>query len=435
MSFYLTFFSVGSLMSLLLLASPAQAMSLESAVEETLRRAPTLDAAQARMAQARARMSQANAGLLPSVTLQGGLVWQNEVIFDFGEMVELPEDLPITLDFQEMTVQVGFQKQASLGATWPLLAPQVWEARKLAREGSELADSLADVDRARVASAVIEAWHASARAHALLDESEKTLKVAQGVLETAENMVKNGVAAPDSLLGLRSTLASSKGSVARARALCDAADASLAELTGVESAVADPIKVPSDARSVAEWLAALDRPEIRAARASVDTARQGVASQKSALYPILAATGQVAYLDPVPTLAEDWNWKVLLGATVPIFQGGAVRSRVDEARAKHAEAEANERAIREAAELDVRRAHGNLVGAMASLTENEEAESLARQAVDAAMKRVKEGGGSMFAVEQAQGALAAASLRLTVARCDAAQALDRLRLAVKGGVS
>ena len=260
------------------LSPAASAMSLDSAVDETLRRAPSLEAAQDRVEQARARLAQTRAGFLPTISLQGGLIWQNEVLFNFGDMANLPEGLPIEIDFEEMTVQPGFQKQAALAATWPLLAPQVWEARKLAQEGDELAERMAEVDRAKITSMVVEAWHASARAHALHEESLRTRDLAEGVVKMAENLVTHGVATPDSLLGLRSSLASARAGVSRAQALCDAADASLALLTGVDSARADPIAVPTDARPVADWVAALDRPELRAARSSVELARRSVSS-------------------------------------------------------------------------------------------------------------------------------------------------------------
>jgi outer membrane protein TolC len=401
-------------------------------MEETLARTPSLKAARERLEQARARSAQAGAGYWPTLTLQGGALWQNEVLMDFGSMVDIPDTLPIDIDFQSLTVQPGFQWQGALQSTWPLLAPQVWAARKLGRQGEEAAEDLLEVERSRVAGLVVEAWHASARAHALEDEALEGQRVAESVLALADGLVRNGVASPDALLPARSALASARAGVTRVRALVEAADAALATLTGQQGVRADPVEPPAENRPAEIWIASIDRPELRAARAQVLVARAAVSVQKSGALPVLAATGTVSYLDPAPGLGEDWNWRVLLGATVPIFQGGLVRARVQEADARVAEALAAEEALREAVELDVRRAHGALSAALASLVEHEEAASLAREAVEAAMKRVREGGGSLLAVEQAQANLAMASMRRVTARCDAAVAWDRLSLAVRG---
>jgi outer membrane protein len=121
-----------------------------------------------------------------------------------------------------------------------------------------------------------------------------------------------------------------------------------------------------------------------------------------------------------------------LGATIPIFQGGIVASRVDQARAAAHRARAGSRAAREAADLEVRQAHGALAQSLAVLEQQDEAVRLATEAVEAAERRAGEGGGSLLQLQQAQLELVAAEAQRTRARSAAARASDALRLAVKG---
>jgi outer membrane protein len=415
----------------LLLPRIVEAMPLDAAVSQALLRAPSLRVSDARIEQADARVHQAGAAqwLTASMSL-GGLV-QNEILFNFGNNIQLPFDTS-GMTFPDIVIQPGSQWQGNIQATQPLLVPAAWAARKAASEASDVAVAGKAVDQTRVVLAVVEAWHTSARAHALLDDAVRTEKLAGEVLTQADGLVRTGVAAADSLLTVQSSLATAHANVARTKALVDSADASLSMLTGLPGSAADPIAVPEDARSVETWLAAIDRPDLQAAHVQVEAARAAEKATRATRLPVVGVTGNVTWLDPPPALGDNWNWRAMLGATVPLVQGGAVATKVREAHARVDEAQAGERTLREVAELDVRRAHGNLVASLASLGESEAAVMLSEKAVVAAQLRLKEGGGSVLAVDQAQATLAAAQMRLTTARCDAAVAWDRLRLATWG---
>ncbi|MFH1464400.1 MAG: TolC family protein [Pseudomonadota bacterium] len=422
----------------LLLASPALSMSLDDAVQAAHQVSPVTALSEARVAEAQAKVREATSMLLPTVTAGGATVWQNEVELDICyKMYEALAGMgqpvqPSMCDSVEPTlITPGQQWQAQVTGQEALVAPAAWLWRKAAREGAALAESEGAADRYQLDAAVLEAWHASARHHALLADAQAAQSLAEHIVGLADALVSNGVATRDQVLQAHAALSSARATVARATAAVAAADAALALVTGRNEA-ADGIAVPTSYPDLQQALASLDRPDLAMAGQRVDAARAVVGAERGAALPILGVTGKVYGLDPAPMVADDWNWQVQVGVTVPLVQGGKVLARLDGAKAQVQKAEAAKRLVLDQAKLEVIQTHGQLAAAMASLAEREEALRLSGEAVTAAEARLKEGGGSLLDLQQAQGGVAEAQVRLTLARADAAYQRDRLRQVTRG---
>jgi outer membrane protein TolC len=234
------------------------------------------------------------------------------------------------------------------------------------------------------------------------------------------------VATRDQVLQAEGAVATAKATVARATAASQAADAALTLLTG-QAAQADAYTVPGTVPSLSELTARMERPDLSLAEQQLEAAQAVVWAERGAAMPIVGLTGTVFGLDPAPLIYEETNWNVMIGVTVPLVQGGQVMAKVDQAQAQVEKASAAKRLVRDQAELEVIRIHGELSAAMASLTEREEALRLAEEAVGAAETRLKEGAGSMLDLQTAHGGVAEARVRLTLATADAAFAHDKLR--------
>ncbi len=106
----------------------------------------------------------------------------------------------------------------------------------------------------------------------------------------------------------------------------------LAFLTGgpAEAGLSDTVPVPDRVEDLAEYLAGLpERPDVKAAQARVDSAREAAAVADGAHYPSLDLSGAY-YLDhagPQPTTV----WDAELSLTLPIFSGLTLVSRSREA--------------------------------------------------------------------------------------------------------
>jgi outer membrane protein len=414
----------------LALLGSALAMSPQEAIDAAVARAPMVDLSQARVAEAEAQVREARGRLLPTVALSGAVVAQTEIEVNLAD--KLPAGLPIDPNsVQPLVVMPQYQVQGGAQVIQPLVVPQAWAGQKAARQGESLAHAQAEADRAQVVSQTVDAWHASAEAHAVLDDAKRAEELAARLLEKGQKLADLGVVAKDDVLPFERADATAKANVAVAQEAVTTADGVLQYLTGL-SGSADPIAVPQAIPDLQSELSAIDRPDLRAAAQRTETAGSFVALQRNALFPTLALVGGIAAVDPVPDFGKGFTWRVSVNATVPLFQGGVVGSRVDEASAQVAQARAAERLARQGAELQVRMAHGTLSRAVASLAEQDEAVRLARAAVTAAEARVDHGAGSLLQLQQAQLEQVAAEVGLTRARAQASRASDALKLAVHG---
>jgi len=420
----------------LLLVSPALSMSLDQALDAAQTSSPVAALAEARVAESQAQVREATAHMLPQLSAAGGSIWQNDIYLDM---------MPICYQFYLMLQEGGnpvqpsmcdgienpevlpsHQWQWQIQGSQAIVAPQAYLWRKAAVAGGDIAQVQGDAELYQLDAYVLEAWHASSRHQALLAEARDSLDLAERIAGLARTLVDNGVATRDQVLQADGAVATAKATVARAEAASAAANRSLELLTGQPGA-ADPFVVPTAVPSLGEVSSRLDRPDLAVADARIEAAEAVVWAERGAAMPILGVSGKVFGLDPAPMLYEDVNWNVMLGLTVPLVQGGAVMAKVDKARAQVEMASAGKRLLRDQAELEIIRIHGELSAAMASLTEREEAVRLAEEAVDAAEARLKEGAGSMLDLQQAHGGVAEAGVKLTLAKADAALAYDKLQ--------
>jgi len=420
------------MISLLLFFSAARAMTLDAAVDAAVTHSPYLRVSDARITEADARVREATALMLPSVSATAAYQWQNEVTFSLEDQFS-QIDLPIVIDWSNVEPAVitpGGQLIGMVQASEALVAPGAWFLREAYKGSADLSRADANVDTYTLTGPVIQSWHASARAQALVTEARSALELATGIRATAQSAFDLGVLRADDLVPLDQAVAAARSAVARAEAASRAADAVLAALTGEAGATADAPVVPTELPDLDTLLNRVDRPELAQGDARIDAASRVVKANWGAALPVLGATGSVTKLDPAPYFGDDVNWQVRLGLTVPLVQGGGVRAKVDEAKARVTQAESAKDAIALVARTEVIRAHGNLATALASLTEGEASLTLAKRAVEIGQDRLKEGGGSVLAVDQARAKSVEASLRLVQARADAALAWDMLQYAM-----
>ncbi|MEQ1878996.1 MAG: TolC family protein [Bdellovibrionia bacterium] len=102
--------------------------------------------------------------------------------------------------------------------------------------------------------------------------------------------------------------------------------------------------------NIAEFLK--NRPDLRAARAQVEAARESVTIAKGGHLPSLDLNGN--YYLKRPGLLQDVHWDVQLVLTIPLFSGGVTQSLVREASSKLLQAEITETRLKRDAERQIR---------------------------------------------------------------------------------
>lgn len=415
------------MLPVLLLCLSVSAMTLDQAIQAAVERSPALAVSQAKVDEARARVWEVSAPLLPSASATVGGVYQTETVFDLRSKLE---ELSVPLDLSSLTpsvIQPESQWIGSVQGSQALVAPGAWLARGAAREGLALSEAECAADRYTLSTLVLQAWHAAARAHAFEEEAKRAVELAESVDEVAQASVDLGVMRQDEILPVKQSIATARATLARASALVVATDRALKLLTGLDGPP-DAIQVPTVVPELDGLMAFMDRADLAAADARVEAADALVRASMAPALPIVGMTGSYTYMDPPMFFGERWQYNVKIGLTVPLVQGGAVKARMDGARAREEQARQGRQALREKADLEVIQAHGLLTAAMAAMGEAEEAVRLADHAVDVAQTRLGKGGGSVFNLDQAQARQVEARIKLLTARSEAAQAWDVLWL-------
>ena len=409
--------------------SPAGAMTAREAVDAALGRSPAMEVAAARVDEAEARVAEVRSKLLPSASLTGfGL---------FGPPVEAqinlpPKALEITGPVAPTVIMDTAQFIGVGSLTMPLVSFQGWSAVALSKDAADLARTEAEGDRTKIAKATLDAWHTTYAAQALLSEAQRAKELATRLLEKGQKLSELGAIASQDLIPFKRAIATADAQVAGATAAVEAAHGVLHLLTGLEGSPTEPT-LPAAPPDLDELLAQMDRADVRAAEERAGVADARVSMEKKARLPTLGLVAGGVYLEPDPELlTENLIWRVGAGLNVPLTQGGLVTAKANEARAQATQAEAGARAIKELAEIEVRTAHGTLARALTVLQAQETAVQLAGDAVNAAEKRMGEGGGTLVQLQQLQLELIIAEAQRLTARADAAKASDMLALAVHG---
>lgn len=178
--------------------------------------------------------------------------------------------------------------------------------------------------------------------------------------------------------------------------------------------VEDPIALGPDFDAVVQE-AQRTRPEIMEAEADVAAARKGIqVAWRSSLPSVTFSLGYVYEPYAPAGFARVNQGEAILGVTVPVFDGGVGRARVEQARADVATAETNRRNAVDQVNLEVQQAYLALLQARdrvavanVGLAQAQEAARLARVRYDAGVS-IQQGVSPILELSSAQTTLAQA---------------------------
>lgn len=162
-------------------------------------------------------------------------------------------------------------------------------------------------------------------------------------------------------------------------------DQGASQVVGVqEFVVSNPIVLGTDYDSLLQE-ALKTRAEILREDANIAAARRGITVARAGLQPRLSAGYNLNYAPNVGALGQETIGYAGLTLSIPLFDSGATRGRVTQARSRVASAETNRRDQVDAVTLDVRQAYLNLqqaqqaiAAARQELAQADEAYRLAR---------------------------------------------------------
>jgi outer membrane protein TolC len=382
-------------------------LSLADALQLALANNLSYQAAAQDVKVAEARVIQAGAGRVPSLSTGYSFVHtQNAAFFNFqapgpgGKLVNKPiffsatylNNVNATLDY---ALYSGGAVQAAVG-------------------------------QAAAGLSAAQSDYAAQRATVIPDQ---TVSVAEQNLKTANDGLSAGTLAKADVLRQEVTLANAQVRDIQVKADASLANATLANLLNVN--LGSQIE-PTEELAAATPSYALDdvladatsrRNELGAARAAVDIADEAVKAARSGTLPAIAlqvsdASSKPNFENvPQPQLSET------LAVTWKLFDGGLTHGKVAEATADVAKAKINYKQLSNGVDLEVRQAYFNYTAAQAQVGANKSAQDAADESLRVSQLRFKSGVGTSLELSDAL-------LADSTARTDYVNAQANLRIAL-----
>lgn len=375
------------------------ALTLGDAARLAARQSVPSLAAQLRAREAAARVTQARADLLPSLSalaLQSGHTLNSAT---FGiDFPTPPGEKPFFDPNGEIIGPINL-----LDIRGRVTVPAIDFAARQRVNGSRLAlkASEAEAESAgeQAAATAAAAYLRAVRADAIVEARAADSLLADSLISIARDQLSAGVGvaldvtrAQSQLAGVHAQLIAARGEQSRSRLeLVRAIGVPLdAPVTLASPLAAMPVSdtVPDQTQAVA--VALRTRPDLVAAQRALDAARQGARAIRAERLPSLAAFGDDGGIGTSPAhLLNTYSWGIQL--SVPILDGFRREGRISEQDAKSAGLELQRRELERQVAVEVRSALLDLATARDQVAAARERLRLAQQEYSQAQERFKAG--------------------------------------------
>ncbi len=327
--------------------------TLEDAYKAALGTNEIVKIAEEDVAQSGYRVDQAWTYLYPRLVAQGAYTHFNETLPPGGG----------AFLFQPLD-----QYQAALVLTQPLYTGgRTLAALRTAQKMSEASDGNLSLARQDMMLAVADAYYGVLKAQKAVDISKRSLERMERHKEVTEReaATRKSKANQSALLRANSLVSQARIALVRAQDGIKIAREKLSLLTKLpaDMQVEEPAQLdqPSEGLEDLQKLALANRDDYKNARVNKSIAEENVTIVQGGHFPQLAAVAGAQYQDSRPAIFTDsTTYYAGLRLTVPIFEGGLMKSEVSEARSKVRQAELSGDLLRKSIKSDVLEAYVNL---------------------------------------------------------------------------
>ncbi len=394
---------------------------LTTLIEKGFSRSHSMRSALAALEAARAEARAVGADLYPYVDLGAGYSWGRTVSSTSGKS------------------QTSRTAKIAAAASWEL---DFWGRNRNEREAAiAAADSKLWASRAvrlSLSGSIARQYLALLNAREMIRISESNLEIMRKTSEITDAKLSAGTATPTDAETARSDVATAEAALANRKLAADLALHALALLTAdPELALPEANGPLPSAPSVRPGIPSellQNRPDVRAAASTLQSAHASVAVAYAAFFPSISLTGSAGTQSrTLGALFSKGIWSAGISLDLPIFDAGRRSAEYDRSKAVEAGALEAYRLAAETAYADVR-------DALSSIQYSREAErsrlaalNSARSAVKNAQSRYQHGSGSFLALLTAQRALNDASVAHESAKLATLESFISLNLALGAG--
>lgn len=325
----------------LLVSSALVAVGVANAQAETLNEAlaaaygsnPTLQAERAGLKATSENVRQAQAGWLPTVTLQGSIASQ-----DFTGK----DDDPLTPDVETSTSPLSGAAVVSLPV---FRGGQTYYGTKAAKAQTRGAEANLRSVEQQVLFDAVTAYYDVLRDISVVELSHNNVQVLERQLQAAQDRFRVGEITRTDVAQAEARLSGSKSRLTRSEAALIASQSAYERVIGHSpvnmGAIEDLPEIAAMPKSEAEAIAIAlqSNPVLSAAREREVASREGVKATRGGLLPQMSLQGSYSYTDERDYVqgvssgfAETETTSLTGQVTIPLYQGGAVYSRLRQAK-------------------------------------------------------------------------------------------------------
>ena len=413
-------------------ASPAEAGDLVQAFELARRNDPQLASAQSSRLATREGYPQARAVLLPQINGTASASYSRNGSTSFGTSPD-PDNPGETVFGESESTSTNTNRSYGVSLTQSIYDHANWTRLRAVRARNTQADFEyeATVDAVMVRTA--EAYFNVLTAIQGLASARAQEVAVKRQLDQAEQRLKAGMTSITDVHEARAAYDNARaGAILAGTGLNDAHEA-LAEitgqrLTGLKGLAQDyrpTLPTPADEDA---WVQQAQKfnPSVRAAELGVDASEQDVATARAGHYPRLSASAsynrsatsgeQTSNAVDFPARGENDSATVSIQLELPIFSGGAVRSRVRQAMYSHGATLGQLELQRRAVNRQTRSVYHSVVAGISEIEARRAALLSARSAYDASEAGLEVGTRTIVEVLITQQNLFAAQREFATAR-------------------
>lgn len=409
------------------------ALTMEQAIAQAIRTNLATHLAQAASVEARGRVIQANALLLPQFlgsVSQQRVFKLNLAVEGFSSSPLIPDTVIGPYDVFDARIQL-VQRVLDMNALW--LSKEASANAQAARLDEDLAAE-------QVATAAGLAYIEDLRAVRDVRDAQANLALSQRLSTQAHHQHEAGLATAVDLARADTRVAADRQTLIQAQLAAYLADLRLKRVVGLSlrtrielSDPGDEIlkEAPEEASALAQ--AQSDRIELRMTREQLQAETYGLSAAKAGFMPTITAQADYGFSGNTPGSTARTG---TLGGTLafPIFNGNLTYGQIKEARGRKSAAQSQDEDTRIQVEEDVRQAIRTLSAEKDDVEAAETLTQLAERELDLAQNRYGAGAGDNVQVVTAQASLsdalksrADARARYEDARINMAAALGHMR--------
>jgi outer membrane protein TolC len=424
-------------------------LTLDAALREAEARNTTLQAARARLDQARAQIGKAWSAQLPQVSASANFTHNSTestidlpvafTVRDTGAPTSAPggglPGTPTNLTVASTqtitaTLQPRNQAAAQIDATQALFAPSVWYSIAAARLGRDAAEESTEATRREVAYGVAQVYYASVALKKTIEVNDRQLAIALDHEKDAQVRYDAGAVPKIALLRAQIDRTRAEQDLRRAQNAYVASRVAIATFlertdTAFEVELPPLPALPADLDALEEG-APRERPDVRAAAIAVDVQEESRKATKATYLPVIGAFGRYQVTNASGFTGSETAWAIGLSASWNLFDGGLREAQLRETAGRIAEADATLRGAELRARDDVRRARLDYESAEANRTKAQEERRLAQENQRLVEVNFRAGAATYLEVSDANGALTTAEITLVTESLNAALAALRM---------